>query len=71
MLAHLLAFGLRPFGIDDGDLNFFRLVFNTSIFHSTFPFGIRVFARCMELGDPISRFRAKGLPADTEIEAQI
>ena len=71
MLAHLITFGLRPFGIGDGNLSFFRLVFNTSIFHSTSPFEIRVFARCMELGYAISRFRAKGLPADAEIEVQI
>ena len=71
MFAHLVTFGLSPFGIGDGALSFFCLVFNAGIFNGGSPFEIMAFARCMELRYPSSRFRAKGLPADAEIEVQI
>ena len=38
MLAHLLTFGLRPFGIGDGDLSFFCLVFEMLIFQNASSF---------------------------------
>lgn len=46
MLAHLIAFILRPFGIGDVELVFFSLIFATGIFHGGSPLGLSLLTLC-------------------------
>ena len=46
VLAHLLAFSLRPFGIADVNLVFFSLIFDTAIFHGGSPLGLSLLTLC-------------------------